>query len=141
MEIDFTQWGNVFGGLVAGVSVAAGAAIAVVGKLRKQIADSKLELAESRAAQGAADADSKVYTRITQELDRQADRLRELDTELVAVRLVLAQERERNHQLELRLAQLDGFIRSKGWEPPSVTWSVPQASAADPAGSPAAGVL
>lgn len=128
MEFDVSQVGNALGGFIAAVLVGVPAVWATVQKMRRQIAESKADVAEAAAARGAADADNKVYTRIQSELDRLYDRVKTLDHELSQVRLELDAERKRSYQLEFRLAQLDGFIRSKGFEPPSVTWVPPPAT-------------
>lgn len=123
MDFDPDQVANAVAGFVAALAVGVPAVWATVQKMRRQVAESKADVAEAAAARGAADADNKVYTRIQSELDRLYDRVKTLDHELSQVRVELDTERKRSYQLDLRLAQLDGFIRSKGFEPPAVSWN------------------
>lgn len=141
MDFDATQLGNVLAGILGTLAVGIPAGWATIQKMRRQLADNKAEIAEAKAARGAADADNKVYTRIQSELDRLYDRLKNLDHELAQVRAELDTERRRSYQLELRLAQLDGFIRSKGLEPPTVTWTPPPPAGGASGSSPPASAL
>lgn len=125
MDFDPDQIANAVAGFVAALAVGVPAVWATVQKMRRQVAETKVEVAEATAARGAADADNKVYTRIQSELDRLYDRVTTLDAHIHTLQNDLEKERARSHQLELRLAQLDGFIRSKGLEPPTVTWTAP----------------
>lgn len=119
MSIDWDTLGTVVGGALGGIMLAATAFVTLLSNAKKKVAEAKADVAEAVAARGAADADNIVYKRLTQEVDRLAGRLEHLESSLLLVKKELESERQLSRKLEIKLARLDGFVRSKGLEPPA----------------------
>lgn len=105
MDLDWHAIGTAIVGIVLGGGTA-------LGLLWTQLAKQRAEAAEAKAAKSAADADNLVYTRLTQEVDRLSERMRELEASLKI-------EISTSRRLERKVARLETFIRSKGFEPPA----------------------
>lgn len=112
------DWGSI-GTIAAGAGLAVSGFITGVVNMKRKLAEAKAGEAEAKAQKGAADADNVVYTRLTHEVDRLSERMRAHEDMLQAVRLELEKERQVSRKLEIKLARLDVFIRSKGFEPPT----------------------
>lgn len=119
MMVDWSAVGTTAATIIGGLSLAVTGFITGIVNMKKKVAEAKAGEAEAKAAKGAADADNVVYSRLTQEVDRLSERMRVNEDTLQAVRLELEKERQVSRKLEIKLARLDGFIRSQGLTPPT----------------------
>jgi peptidoglycan hydrolase CwlO-like protein len=118
MDIDWQVVGTAVGSAIVGIGGGVSVAWGFIQKARKDVADTKADVAQSKAEQVAADAQGTIYTMLKeqvaslqQRLDSQEKKIHDLQTSLIA-------RDQRIAILEGHIYNLENSMRAHGLEPP-----------------------
>lgn len=109
--VDLSALGQAVAGIALTVGTFAGGAYAWYLKHKKNVAETRAEVAESDAGRIVADAQSTVYKLLT-------ERLNTLENDYKQLREELKLERQHGRRLELHIWRLEGVMRDAGITPP-----------------------
>lgn len=112
-----TKWMIVSPEVIAGWMASAGAIAGGIWmwvlKQRKNVAETRAEVAEAGAATARAEASDSVFTLVT-------NRLTAMEKELIELRADLVEKNRRMHAMELHIVDLEHALRKAGIEPPPI---------------------